>query len=255
MNILAIGDIVGEVGTEMFLSSFDALKRQYQIDFCIVNGENAEPHNGISRRTAEKLLECGADVITLGNHAFRCREAESLLVNNKRVLRPANFPPGAPGSGLCVMDADGKKIGVINLMGKVDMGLVDCPFRKVDELLKNLQTDFVFVDFHAEKTSEKVSMGWYLDGRVTGIFGTHTHVQTADNWVMPKGTGYLSDLGMTGPQYSCLGVKREIIIDWFKSGMPKRFETADGKAQLCGAVFFVDDETKKTEKVERIWIR
>ncbi|MBR6729145.1 MAG: TIGR00282 family metallophosphoesterase [Clostridia bacterium] len=254
MNVLAVGDIVGDAGTELFLTGIEALKREYAIDFCIVNGENACSNNGISRCKAELLLEGGADVLTLGNHAFRQKDAAPLLINNARVIRPANYPPGTPGSGLTVVPCGDKKIAVINLMGRIYMDYTDCPFQTVDKLLQGLRADFVFVDFHAEATSEKISMGWHLDGRVTGLFGTHTHVQTADARVLPKGTGYITDLGMTGPIYSCLGVKKEIVLERFTRCIPKRFEFAEGKSQLCGAVFTVDDATGKTSGVEAICV-
>ncbi len=254
MNVLAIGDIVGDTGTDMFLEHIDGLKKQHNIDFCIVNAENASSNNGITRRKAELLLDSGADVLTLGNHTFRQKDAFSLLTNNPRVIRPANFPEGTVGKGVTVVEKNGKKIAVINLMGRIYMDYMDCPFKAVDKILKTVQADYYFVDFHAEATSEKISMGWHLDGRVTAVFGTHTHVQTADGWVLPKGTGYITDLGMTGPIYSCLGVKKEITLERFISCIPRRFEFADGKAQLCGAVFSVDD-AGKTERVEAVCIR
>ncbi len=254
MNVLAIGDIVGDTGTDMFLEHIDGLKKQHNIDFCIVNAENASSNNGITRRKAELLLDSGADVLTLGNHTFRQKDAFSLLANNSRVIRPANFPEGTVGKGVTVVEKNGKKIAVINLMGRIYMDYMDCPFKAVDKILKTVQADYYFVDFHAEATSEKISMGWHLDGRATAVFGTHTHVQTADGWVLPKGTGYITDLGMTGPIYSCLGVKKEITLERFISCIPRRFEFADGKAQLCGAVFAVGDDGK-TEKVEAVCIR
>ncbi len=253
MNILAVGDIVGDAGTDMFVDHIETLKRQYEIDFCIVNGENACTNNGITRRKAELLLDNGADVITLGNHTFRQKDVTGLLANNTRVIRPANFPEGTPGSGYTVVQKNGKKIAVINLLGRIYMDYMDCPFRTVDKILETVKADLYFVDFHAEATSEKISMGWYLDGRVTAVFGTHTHVQTADGWVLPKGTGYITDLGMTGPVYSCLGVKKEITLERFLTCVPKRFEFADGTSRLCGAVFQVD-ESGKTKSVEGIRI-
>ena len=254
MNVLAIGDIVGDVGCEMFLENIDGLKKQYEIDFCIVNSENACSNNGITRRKAELLLDGGADVLTLGNHTFRQKDAFGLLANNKRVIRPANFPEGTVGKGVTVVEKNGKKIAVINVMGRIYMDYMDCPFRAVDKILETVHADYYFVDFHAEATSEKISMGWHLDGRVTAVFGTHTHVQTADGWVLPKGTGYITDLGMTGPIYSCLGVKKEITLERFMTCIPRRFEFAEGKAQLCGAVFCTND-AGKTEKVETVCIR
>ena len=255
MKILAVGDIVGDAGTEMFLSKIEQIKRQYAVDFCIVNAENASSGNGITRRKAEMLLSGGADVLTLGNHTFRQKEAAALLMNNQRVLRPLNYPQGTPGRGAAVYRVGNVKIGVVNAMGRIYMDYMDCPFRGIDKALKNMQADLIFVDFHAEATSEKISMGWHLDGRVTALFGTHTHVQTADEWVLPKGTGYITDLGMTGPVYSCLGVKKEITLERFINCIPKRFEFADGKCMLCAAVFTVDETTGKTLSVERICIR
>lgn len=255
MNILTVGDIVGDVGTDFFLSHIDELKMQYAVDFCIVNAENASAGNGISRRKAEMLLSGGADVLTLGNHSFRQKDAAALLRNNSHVIRPLNYPTGTPGYGSVVVEKNGLRIGVLNVLGRVYMDYMDCPFRAVDAALEHMQADLIFVDFHAEATSEKISMGWYLDGRVTGVFGTHTHVQTADAWVLPKGTGYITDLGMTGPIYSCLGVKREITLERFMSCIPRRFEFADGKAQLCGALFKVDEQSGKTQEVVTICIR
>ncbi len=255
MNILAVGDIVGDAGTECFLSSIDALKTQYAVDFCIVNAENACSGNGINRRKADMLLSAGADVLTLGNHTFRQKEAAALLSHNERVLRPLNFPQGTPGRGAAVFEVNGLRIGVFNLLGRIYMDYMDCPFRAADAALKAMKADLIFVDFHAEATSEKISMGWYLDGRVTGLFGTHTHVQTADAWVLPKGTGYITDLGMTGPIYSCLGVKRDITLERFMSCIPRRFEFADGASQLCGALFRVDETSGKTQEVISLCIR
>lgn len=254
MNILAIGDIVGTVGTQMFLDNIDEIKEKYKIDFCVVNGENSSHNNGISRRKAETILGGGADVITLGNHAFRNKDAFNLLRNEKRIIRPLNFPPETVGQGYFVTEKNGKKIAVINLIGRVYLDYNDCPFRAVDEILEKINADIIIVDFHAEATSEKITMGWYLDGRVNVVFGTHTHIITADEKIMPKGTGYITDIGMTGPYYSCLGVKRDITLTRFKSCIPQRFEFADGKAQLNGAVFEIDDETNKVTNIEKVII-
>ena len=254
MNILAIGDIVGASGTEMFLEKLPELKEKYNIDLCIANAENASDNNGITRRIAELLLSGGADVLTLGNHAFRQKDAFSLLHNEKRVIRPANYPEGTSGSGVYEFEKNGKKIAVINLIGRVYLDYFDCPFTAIDRILEKISADVIIVDFHAEATSEKISMGWFLDGRVSAVFGTHTHVITADEKIMPKGTGYITDIGMTGPYYSCLGVKREITLKRFKSCIPQRFEFADGKAQLNGVVFMIDDETSKTTKIEKVII-
>lgn len=249
MNILAIGDVVGDSGTNMVLENLQELMRQYEIDFCVINGENACSNNGITRRKAEMLLEAGADVITLGNHTFRQKETVHLLANNRRVIRPINYPQGTAGVGITTVEKNGKKIAVINALGRIYMDYMDCPFRTVEAAVEQCGADIILVDFHAEATSEKVSMGWFLDGRVTAVFGTHTHVQTADAQVLPKGTGYITDLGMTGPFYSCLGVRKDITIQRFLSCLPQRFEFADGAAQLNGAVFRVDDRTNRTTEV------
>ena len=249
MNILTIGDIVGNSGTNMFLDNIDALKEKYNIDFCVVNGENACSNNGITRKKAELLLSAGADVITLGNHTFRQKEAVHLLANNDRVIRPINYPEGTAGRGITTVTKDGKKIAVINALGRIYLDYADCPFRGVEKAIKESRADIVIVDFHAEATSEKISMGYFLDGKASVVFGTHTHVQTADAKVLPKGTGYITDIGMTGPYHSCLGVHKEIVLDRFLSCVPQRFEFADGPAQLNGAVFCIDDATNKTKEV------
>lgn len=254
MNILVIGDVVGDCGTDMFLEQIDELKRNRAVDFCVVNGENACSGNGISRRKAEMLLEAGADVITLGNHAFRQKDAAALLNNNRRVIRPINYPQGTPGSGITTVEKNGKRIAVINALGRVYMDYMDCPFRTVEAAVKKCGADIILVDFHAEATSEKISMGWFLDGRVTAVFGTHTHVQTADAQVLPKGTGYITDVGMTGPFCSCLGVRREITLKRFLSCLPQRFEFADGAAQLNGVLFRTDDETDRVTAAELVRI-
>lgn len=249
MNILAIGDIVGDSGTDMFLDHIDELKKKYNIDFCVVNGENACSNNGITRKKAEMLLSAGADVITLGNHSFRQKEAVHLLLNNDRVVRPINYPEETPGRGFTIVSKNGKKIAVINALGRIYLDYCDCPFKETLKVVESVKADIILVDFHAEATSEKISMGYYLDGKVTAVFGTHTHVQTADARVLPKGTGYITDLGMTGPYHSCLGVKKDITITRFLSCIPQRFEFADGPSQLNGAVFCVDDETNRTTEV------
>lgn len=254
MNILVIGDVVGDSGTNMVLDHIEEVKQKYAVDFCVINGENACSNNGITRKKAEMLLNAGADVITLGNHAFRQKEAVHLVSNNHRVIRPINYPQGTPGSGMTVIEKNGKRIAVINALGRIYMDYMDCPFRSVEAAVKKSGADIILVDFHAEATSEKISMGWFLDGKVTAVFGTHTHVQTADAQVLPKGTGYITDVGMTGPFYSCLGVRKEITIQRFLSCLPQRFEFADGAAQLNGAVFRVDDATNRTTEVETVRI-
>lgn len=245
MNILAIGDVVGDSGTEAVCENLASIKEKYSIDFCIVNGENACSANGISRRKAEMLLAAGADVITLGNHTFRQKDAEALLTHNKHIIRPINYPPKTPGRGFCVIEKDGVRYGVLNALGRVYADPVDCPFRALESAIEHMEADIIIVDFHAEATSEKRSMGFYLDGKASVVFGTHTHVQTADIQVLPRGTGYITDIGMSGPHHSCLGVDKDIVIDRLVHCMPKRFAFADSPARIDGAVFSVDETTGK----------
>ncbi len=252
MNILFIGDIVGDSGTEKALELIPQLRETYDIQFCVANGENCCSNNGITRNKAERLLDGGVDVITLGNHTFRQKEAHSLLHNNRRVIRPINYPKGTSGSGVYTGVVDGVKVAVVNAMGRIYMDYMDCPFVGMDAVLSKLDAEVILVDFHAEATSEKVSMGWYLDGRVSAVIGTHTHVQTADARILPKGTGYITDAGMTGPYNSCLGVDKEITIERFVKCIPVRFAFADGPAQLNGVVLTV--EQGKTTRIQPICV-
>lgn len=245
MNILTIGDVVGDIGTNAVYEKLAAIKEKYQADFCIINGENACSANGISRRKAEMLLSAGADVITLGNHTFRQKDAISLLMHNNHIIRPINFPPETVGRGFCVIEKNGVRYGVLNALGRIYGDPADCPFHTLEAAVEKMDADIIAVDFHAEATSEKRAMGFYLDGKVSIVFGTHTHVQTSDLQVLPKGTGYITDIGMTGPHHSCLGVDKDIVIDRLVRCMPKRFEFADSPARMDGAVFTVDEKTGK----------
>lgn len=254
MKILAVGDVTGECGVDFIRANLRYLIEDEQIDFCIVNGENASARNGITPDEYEIITECGADVITLGNHSFDRKEVSKVL-GNSDIIRPANYPD-APGKGSTVRTVGNKKIGVINLVGRYNLLNVDCPFSVADREIEALekQCDMIFVDFHAEVTSEKLALGFYLDGRVTGIFGTHTHVQTADERILPKGTGFICDVGMTGVINSVLGVDKDIIINRMRTMMPVKFQQAQGKAMLCGVVFEVDDTTNKCIGIKRIRI-
>lgn len=254
MNILVIGDIVGDSGVNMAINHVRNLKKEYGAQFCIINGENACSNNGLTKEKAQILFDSGADVITLGNHAFRQKEIIDILEENDSLIRPVNFPKGTPGKGYTIKSVGRKKIAVINALGRIYMDYYDCPFTKIDELLEEISADIIIVDFHAEATSEKQALAWHLDGRISALFGTHTHVQTADARVLLNGTGYISDIGMTGPYNSCLGVRREIIIDRFMKCIPQKFEFAKGEAQLNGAVFKINDNNK-TEEVITINIR
>ncbi len=255
MRILAVGDVTGECGTEFVKTNLKYLIEDELIDMCIVNGENAAVRNGITEKEYNIITESGAAVVTLGNHSFDNKEVKKLL-SNSDIIRPANYPKDTLGKGSTVVKINNKKVGVINLLGRINLLNVDCPFETADREIEKLkdECDMIFVDFHAETTSEKLALAYYLDGRVTGFFGTHTHVQTADERILPKGTGYITDIGMTGVINSVLGVEKDIIIERLKTSMPVKFEPAYGKSMLCGAVFETDDETNKCVSVKRIHI-
>lgn len=249
MNILCIGDVCGGLGTAHLLRVLPSLKREHKIDFVIANGENSADGNGILPVSAERLFSAGVDVITGGNHTFRRREIFDMLDGNPSLLRPANMPASAPGSGHGLYDCGRFFVGVINLLGTTYMESMDCPFKAADALakeLKNQGADIILVDFHAEATSEKRALGFYLDGKVSAVFGTHTHVQTADEQILSNGTGYITDLGMTGPVQSVLGVKPEIVISKFIDRLPVRFDAAAGECSLQGAVFSFEKDGRCT---------
>jgi len=254
MKILTIGDVVGERGTNAAIDNLEKLIRKYKADFCIVNAENAFTGNGITRKIAEALICAGADVLTLGNHAFRQREAHALLENSQNIVRPINYPPGTSGRGFTVVEKNGVKILVANALGRVYMDNVDCPFRTLEEVLKNTEAHIKIVDFHAEATSEKRAMGFYLDGLASVVFGTHTHIQTSDAQILPKGCGYITDIGMTGPWHSCIGVEKSIVIDRFVKCAQGKFEFADSAPCISGAVFDVCEESGKCLSAESFTI-
>lgn len=255
MRILAVGDVTGKAGCEYLREVLPSLKKEKRADFCIVNGENSAPYNGIVKDTAESILSSGADVITLGNHSFRHREFYDYLDNSESVIRPANFKNSVPGKGFLISDLGKYSVLTISLQGTMYMDSIDNPFFTIDKILEdNKSAKIIIVDFHAETTSEKRAMGFYLDGRVSAVFGTHTHVQTADEQILENGTGYITDVGMTGPKDSVLGVDPKIIIEKFKYNMPQRFECKEGACMLCGIIFDIDEKTGKTISVERICI-
>ncbi len=251
MNCIFIGDVVGNSGCECLEKKLPLLKNKYSADFVCVNGENSAKPNGISRESARRIFSAGADVITTGNHVWFKHEMAEYLEECEFVLRPANYPEGTYGKGFCIYDMGKYSIAVINLLGCVFMESLASPFETADKILKELENKakYIFVDFHAEATSEKISLGHYLDGRVTGVFGTHTHVQTADLRILPKGTAYISDLGMTGVENSVLGVKTEIVLKKFLTKRPVTFMQEEGEATLHGAFVQADDKGKaiKTE--------
>ncbi len=258
MKVLTVGDVCAPDGSNYALKMIPLIKREENIDLVIVNGENSALGNGITPESAETLFAAGADVITGGNHTLRRKEFCDTLDSNPFVLRPHNLKEAEAGSGYCLFDMGRYSAAVINLSGQIYLERVnaDNPFKCVDELLDRAKRDgakFVFVDFHAEATSEKRAMGFYLDGRVSAVFGTHTHVQTADAQILPHGTGYITDLGMTGVINSVLGVKNDIIINRLKDNDMSRFEQASGDCMLNGCVFDIDEQTGFTKSVKRIY--
>ncbi len=263
MRILFIGDIFGRPGRTIVKERLASLVRDNAIDLVIANGENSAAGFGITPQLAEELFELGIDVLTTGNHVWDKREIvdyfEAADGNPhspaKRLLRPANYASGLPGWGVYEGQKRNVPFAVINLQGRVFMASNDDPFRTVDQLLKQIQAKIIFVDIHAEATSEKISMGWYLDGRVTVVVGTHTHVPTADERVLPGGTAYITDVGMTGPFDSVIGVKKELVISRFLNNMPARFEAATGDVRLCAVVVECDDTTGRAKDIKRVMLK
>ena len=253
MKLLALGDVVGEKGCAAVRRFLPDFKRKEHIDFCIANGENSAEGNGITPKSAEYLLSSGVDFITGGNHSFRRNEAYAFLDETDRAARPYNCHVSNPGRGIGIVDMGRYSVGIVNLLGAAFMSGSDNPFDAADRALKEIDGCRVkIVDFHAEATGEKRAMGFYLDGRVSAVFGTHTHVPTADACVLPKGTGYITDLGMCGPKNSVLGVAPEIIIRFLRTGMPGRFSTSQNDAGIQGCVFEIDDSTGLTKSVKTV---
>ncbi len=254
MRILTVGDIVASDGREFIYNNLGRIKKKYKIDYCIANGENTANTNGITVDVADTLLSCGVDVITMGNHTFANREYATVLNDFPRVIRPINYPSETEGMGYFIDDLGYMRICVINAMGRINMDALDCPFRATEKCLKEIEgkADIVIVDFHAETTSEKLAFGNYFDGKADIVFGTHTHVQTADERILPNGTAYITDLGMTGVRDSILGVKKEIIMDLYYTRKRYRFEKAEGEVWFNGAVFELDNKTKKVISIERL---
>lgn len=251
MNILVIGDVVSAKGCEFLRSVLPTLKKVKGIDLCIANGENSAVGNGITPFSAQYLFDSGVDFITTGNHVFRRREVYEFLDEREDIIRPANFHKSAPGRGYAKIDMGFARIGVVNLSGSVYMDRCDNPFECVETLLPELSDcKTILVDFHAEATAEKKAMGYYLDGKVSAVFGTHTHIMTADAQILPKGTAYITDIGMTGPKNSVLGVKPEISVEWLRTGMPARFDTAEGECFMNGCIFEIENKTGKVINLE-----
>lgn len=256
MNILCIGDIVGKPGRVAIEEALPSLKKEFQIDFVVVNAENAAGGAGLTSKISQELLKAGCDVLTLGDHVWDQKELEGYLDQTDAVIRPANFPEGTPGRGWCVQKtASGQKIGVVNLLGRVFMRYhLECPFRTLERIIEQIrkETPVVIVDMHAEATSEKVALGHFVDGRVSVVFGTHTHIQTADEKVLPKGTAYITDLGMTGPYDSVIGQRKEDIIKRFLTSMPAKFQVAENDVIVHGVVINVDDKTGRAQRIARV---
>ena len=257
MNILFIGDVVGSMGRDMINEYVPKLKEKYRPHVTIINGENAAGGRGITESIYRGFLEVGAQVVTLGNHTWDNRDIYEFIDDAKYLVRPANFPENNPGKGIVYLKMNSDEIAVISLQGRTFLPPNDCPFQKADQLIEEAQerTPIIFVDFHAEATSEKQAMGWYLDGRVSAVIGTHTHVQTADNRILPAGTAYLSDVGMTGPYDGILGMDREVVLKRFITGMPARFEVPKtGRSQLSAVSIEIDKKSGVAKKIERILI-
>lgn len=253
MRILTIGDVVSKQGCDYLMKTLPSLKQKMKADLVIVNGENSAVGNGILPQSADFIFDCGADVITLGNHALRRQEIYNYLDEKEYIIRPANYHPSAPGKGMVIVDKGYINAAVINLQGAIYLDPIRNPFDAIDELIEEAKekgAKIIIIDFHAEATSEKRGMGYYVDGRVSAIFGTHTHVQTSDNQILPNGTGYITDIGMTGPLHSVLGVSTELAIEKMKTGLPVRFKNEDGPCTLEGCLFEIDNKTGKTVYTE-----
>ena len=254
MNILAVGDIVGEVGVKELEKRLPKIKQEYNIDFVIVNGENAAGGMGIMKKNFEDIIKAGTDVVTMGNHTWAKKDIFKFISNNK-IIRPANYSKGLPGKGYGIYKVNNKKIAVINLLGRVATNVLsENPFQIAQKIITKIkeEVDIIIVDFHAEATAEKIAMSHYLDGEVTIIFGTHTHVQTADEKILPKGTAYITDIGMTGPKNSVIGMNIEVSVKRFETSLPERYKIADGPCIFNACIFKINDETCKTEKITRI---
>lgn len=254
MKILAVGDVVGTRAVEYLENNLWKVREENKIDFTVVNGENASDIHGIGVSDAKTLIASGADLITLGNHTYGRRDICEFLSESESIIRPANYPPMAPGGGYTLLNINGWRILGINILGTALMEAMACPFATVDRILERESGnyDFAVMDIHAETTSEKIALARYFDGRISVIFGTHTHVQTADEQVLPNGSGYITDLGMTGPDNGIIGTEANVIIEKFRTKMPVRFKVADGKIKACGAIFDLDTDTKKVRSVTRI---
>jgi len=259
LNILIIGDIVGKPGRRILLQSLPQLLVKHEIDLCIANVENAAGGYGITPQIAQQLLDAEINVLTSGNHIWDQKEITDFMGHEPRLLRPLNYPEGVPGRGsILLQTASGTQVGIINLSGRVFMKSLDCPFRLAEQEVAKLKAQgatTIIVDFHAEATSEKIALGWFLDGQVSAVIGTHTHVQTADERILPAGTAYITDLGMTGAHDSVIGLKKEMALKRFLTQIPKRFEVAKGNVQLNGALLQIDESSGKARQIQRLQLK
>ena len=257
MKILAVGDIVGESGVRKLKEELPRIKREKNIDFVITNGENSAGGMGLTERNFKDIMEAGTNVVTMGNHTWGKKNIFK-FIDDPNLLRPANYPKGVVGKGLGIYECKGKKIAVMNFLGRVDLNiLTENPFVLAKEMVEELQgkVDMIFIDFHAEATAEKIAMGRFLDGKITALFGTHTHVQTADEQILPNGTAYITDLGMTGPKESVIGMNIQASLKRFETTLPEKYKLAEGACILNAVVFEIDDETNKAISIERIYIK
>jgi hypothetical protein len=255
-TLLMIGDVVGASGLRALFAQLPSLKKKHNVDLVVANGENSLKGYGIGKEELDTMIACGVDIITTGNHVWERKEAEDLLAGEDKLLRPANYPPGLAGKGYAAVAGRTAEWVVLNLQGREGLFAIDCPFRIADELVARAKREhpaaLIAVDFHAEAPEEKEALAWHLDGRISAFAGTHTHVQTGDERILPKGTGYITDLGMTGPLDSVIGVKTEICIKRALTQIPYKMETAEGEACLCGALFRFDRKSRRCISVERI---
>ena len=252
MKILAVGDLVGETGVEKLKRTLPNLQESEHIDFTIINGENSAGGMGMTSKIYNELNRLNIDVITMGNHTWGKKDIFT-FIDDKKIIRPANYSKGCPGKGYTIIQKDNKKIAVVNLIGRTDMGVLsDNPFTCIDHIIEKLKVDIIVLDFHAEATAEKIAMGYYVDGRITAMFGTHTHVQTADEKILENGTGYITDVGMTGPEKSVIGMDVDASLKRFVTSLPEKYKLAEGSCMLNGVIFDIDDETNKVKKIYRI---
>lgn len=254
MKILAVGDIVGESGVEKLKSILPKIKEEENIDFVITNGENSAGGMGITEKNFNEILKSGTNVVTMGNHTWGKREIFN-FIDHPQIIRPANYPKGVPGKGYGIYECKGKKIAVINVMGRVDINiLTENPFITTKEIIEKIEeeVEMIFIDFHAEATAEKIALGYYLDGKVTGIFGTHTHVATADETILPGGTGYITDIGMTGPINSVIGMDITASVKRLETSLPEKYKLAEGECKFNGVIFETSNQDNKVISIKRI---